>query len=178
MPPKKPSASAAAAAAAGTAAGGAAPSPAAAAAAAAAAGPSADLTPLLGLSLQLTLHDGSSAAGQLWAYDAPLQLLVLEAPSNTLAAPAGAACLPVRRGAPAAGATGFRLLKTRAIRHIALAAAPPGAPMPLSPLAPLSVAAVEGRERAAVVEAEKRARKIGKDVSEHAQAVFEALDKT
>ncbi|WFD30176.1 hypothetical protein MSPP1_001193 [Malassezia sp. CBS 17886] len=140
--------------------------------------------------------------GRLWAYDAALDLVVLET-GNTSALPAGmqraaAAFVHEQVGGPAAAQTsaasgalaGFKMVRGVAIASVealseeayAAAQAADATYQPhtaLSSVAPVPVESMEARGAAAVKKSSERAQQLGpKSVTDEGQRIFDALSKT
>lgn len=157
--------------------------------------PTTDLTPFLGLKLQLTLADGSTTTGHLFAHDVSSSLVILETPpSSQVPYPPTAASAPTTKRSQAVNAaqggssqqppTGFKLIKERLIKDVKVLDDDGGdgdantTPFKLSTVTPVNVAIAEKREMAASRDAALRASRIGVGVTENGQDVFEALSKT
>lgn len=159
------------------------------------------LDSLIGAKLRLTVahksfdapdYGGSSDAivGLLWAYDADLQLVVLETENKsalpqTLRRAAAAAVhapatLSTTAGAhtPQSGGSysGFKFVQASSVERIEVLEK--GDAQKLSQVTPIDAAVRSAREAHAVRKSIEKAERTGSDVSELGQAVFDALSKT
>lgn len=152
--------------------------------------------------LRLTVSYGSFSApnyeghaetvvGRLWAYDATLDMAVLETGSAPPLAPMlrrSAAAAVYDAGNPRAAPgvhTGFKCVRGAYIKHAdvlsdeELASAFPHVPVQPSVVVPVPVAAMEARDEAASKKCAMRASQLGPAAAgELGQTVFDALSKT
>lgn len=128
------------------------------------------LSTLLNLPLRLTLISNGPAfpertvEGTLWAYEPSLSLVVLSTPS---------ASSPQRRS--------YTFFKTPQIKSVVVLSTTPDAAVAVSlseAFRSVSVKDAEQRVERAVAEDRKMRARVGKDVSEEAQRLFDALAKT
>lgn len=127
-----------------------------------------DLGLLLNLPLRLTLVANGSIPertvdGSLWTYDAALSLVVLSTPSATN---------PAKRN--------YSFVKTPQIKTVVVLSPAPDAALSslADALRQVSPKDAQARVERAVAEDHKRRSKVGKGVTEEAQALFDALGKT
>ncbi|KAL8283252.1 hypothetical protein RQP46_006030 [Phenoliferia psychrophenolica] len=132
--------------------------------------PMHDLSSLLNLPLRLTLVANGAipertVEGSLWTYDAALSLVVLSTASPSPSA-------STKRS--------YTLVKTPQIKAVVvLSTAPdPALPSLAEALKNVSLKDAEARVERAVAEDRKQRARVGKGVSEEAQALFDALGKT
>ncbi|KAK4701706.1 protein LSM12, partial [Phenoliferia sp. Uapishka_3] len=129
------------------------------------------LSTLLSLPLSLTLSANGTIpertiTGSLWSYDASLSLVVLSSPSTSPSAPKSS--------------RSYTFVKTPQIKSIVALSTTPDETLPTlaEALRSMSVKEAEARVEKAVVEDKKMRARVGKGVSEEAQAIFDALGKT
>lgn len=160
------------------------------------------LASLSGAQLRLTVGHRSFGApdygaqtdtieGRLWAYDAALQLVVLETDNTSALAPqlrraAAAAVYAPTTLSTTAGAhtpaqnggkyTGFKLVHAGTVKRYEVLAH--GSADALSRTVPVDAAVRSAREASAVRRSAEKAERTGDDVSDLGQAVFDALNKT
>ncbi|GAK63417.1 uncharacterized protein PAN0_003c1621 [Moesziomyces antarcticus] len=157
----------------------------------------ANISKMLGSHVTFTVGDKQSQtlSGKLWAYDPSLGVVGLECepttlPSHLQSAPAAAASVAQasqtsrNRFAQASSAVGFTIVKVSEIKKIEFQHSTDAAngaasqAQTLTPIHPVSLKAAQLREADAVKQSLTKVARIGKDVSQLGQQVFDALSKT